>query len=137
MPIVLKSVSLNLLEPSGPVQACNGISLPLPPPSLYIYIYIYIYINTHTHTCVCMCIDMGPTAAVLRNYVAVLCAKIGKPWSEGLQVSPCCPSDNRRVKVNVPGKTLTGKNRGTRRNICQCHLAHHTAITRLRHEKAR
>jgi hypothetical protein len=34
VPIVLKSGSLNLLEPSGPVQACNGIALPfllLPP----------------------------------------------------------------------------------------------------------
>ena len=30
MPTVLKSGSLNLLEPSGPVQACNGIALPLP-----------------------------------------------------------------------------------------------------------
>ena len=28
VPIVLKSVSLSLLEPSGPVQACNGIALP-------------------------------------------------------------------------------------------------------------
>ena len=28
MPIVLKSGSLNLLEPSGPVQACNRITLP-------------------------------------------------------------------------------------------------------------
>jgi len=28
--IVLKSESLNLLEPSGPVQACNGIALYLP-----------------------------------------------------------------------------------------------------------
>ena len=27
--IVLKSGSLSLLEPSGPVQACNGIALPL------------------------------------------------------------------------------------------------------------
>ena len=27
VPIVLKSVSLNLLEPSGPVQACKGIAL--------------------------------------------------------------------------------------------------------------
>jgi hypothetical protein len=26
--IVLKSGSLNLLEPSGPVKACNGIALP-------------------------------------------------------------------------------------------------------------
>ena len=29
VPIVLKSGSLNLLEPSGPVQACNWIALPL------------------------------------------------------------------------------------------------------------
>jgi hypothetical protein len=29
MPIVLKSGSPNLLEPSGPVKACNGIALPL------------------------------------------------------------------------------------------------------------
>ena len=29
MPIVLKSGSLKLLEPSGPVQVCNGIALPL------------------------------------------------------------------------------------------------------------
>ena len=28
-PIVLKSGNLNLLEPSGPVQACNGIALPI------------------------------------------------------------------------------------------------------------
>jgi len=27
VPIVLKSGNLNLLEPSGPVQACNGIAL--------------------------------------------------------------------------------------------------------------
>jgi hypothetical protein len=28
VPIVVKSVRLNRLEPSGPVQACNGIALP-------------------------------------------------------------------------------------------------------------
>jgi hypothetical protein len=27
VPIVLKSGSLNLLEPSGPVEVCNGIAL--------------------------------------------------------------------------------------------------------------
>jgi len=27
--IILKSRSLNLLEPSAPVQACNGVALPL------------------------------------------------------------------------------------------------------------
>ena len=30
MPSVLKCGSLNLLEPSGPAQACTGITLPLP-----------------------------------------------------------------------------------------------------------
>ena len=30
VPIVLKSGRLNLLKPSGPVQACNEIALPLP-----------------------------------------------------------------------------------------------------------
>jgi len=29
VPIFLISRSLNLLEPSGPVQVCNGIALPL------------------------------------------------------------------------------------------------------------
>ena len=29
MPTAYKSGSLNLLEPSGPVQACNGIAVPL------------------------------------------------------------------------------------------------------------
>jgi len=29
VPTVLKSGNLNLLEPSGPVQVCNGIALPL------------------------------------------------------------------------------------------------------------
>jgi hypothetical protein len=32
VPIVLKSGSLYLLESSGPIQACNGIALPLPLP---------------------------------------------------------------------------------------------------------
>jgi len=30
VPIVLKCGSVKLMEPSGPVQACNGIALPLP-----------------------------------------------------------------------------------------------------------
>jgi hypothetical protein len=34
--IVLKSGSLNLLEPSGPVKGCNGIALPLPLPRVHI-----------------------------------------------------------------------------------------------------
>ena len=40
MPIILKSGSLNLLEPSRPVQACTGIALPLPFTSECIYFFI-------------------------------------------------------------------------------------------------
>ena len=32
VPIVLKPGNLNPLQPSGPVQACNGIALPIPLP---------------------------------------------------------------------------------------------------------
>jgi hypothetical protein len=39
VPIFLKSGSLNLLEHLGPLQACNGITLPLP----------LLYIKTNTH----------------------------------------------------------------------------------------
>jgi len=34
----LKSGRLNLLETSGPVQACNGTALPLPLPCLLVYV---------------------------------------------------------------------------------------------------
>ena len=49
--IVLKSGSLNLLEPSGPVQACNGIALTLPNTSEYFVgtssvVYRYVTNNT-------------------------------------------------------------------------------------------
>jgi len=29
--VVMKSGNLNFLEPSGPVQVCNGTDIPLPP----------------------------------------------------------------------------------------------------------
>jgi hypothetical protein len=47
VPIVLKSGSLNLLEPSGLVQACNGIALPL-------CNYIYNYIPEINHVLGCI-----------------------------------------------------------------------------------
>jgi hypothetical protein len=38
VPIVLKNGSLNLLEPYGHIQACNGIALPLPLPYMSVSI---------------------------------------------------------------------------------------------------
>jgi len=56
VPIVLKSGSLNLLEPSGPVQACNGIALPLHVPCVFFILYCdqqmhNYFTNYHTPTC--------------------------------------------------------------------------------------
>jgi hypothetical protein len=39
MLVVLKSLNLNLLEPSGPVQACPGIYLP----GIYCEIFLTLY----------------------------------------------------------------------------------------------
>jgi hypothetical protein len=43
VPIVLKAGSLNLLEHSGPLQACNGIALPLPLPMNKSVMSFYVY----------------------------------------------------------------------------------------------
>ena len=47
VPIVLKSGCLSLLEPSGPVQNCHGIVLPLHETLLH----MHTHTHTHTHTC--------------------------------------------------------------------------------------
>ena len=38
--VVTKSGNLNFLEPSGPVQACNGTDLPLPLPFIIQKLYL-------------------------------------------------------------------------------------------------
>jgi hypothetical protein len=43
VPIVLKSGSLNLLEPSGPVKACNGTALPFTFISLSMHVYFFTF----------------------------------------------------------------------------------------------
>jgi hypothetical protein len=44
VPNVLKSESLNLLEISGPVQACNGMALPLPAVQITVFpIFFTLY----------------------------------------------------------------------------------------------
>jgi len=49
VPIVLKSGNLNLLEPSGPVQACNGIALPLQHKQIRISTIMYFIPNCLLH----------------------------------------------------------------------------------------
>jgi len=45
VPIAKKSGSLNLLEPYGPVQACNGTALPFTFTNYYYYYYYYCCIQ--------------------------------------------------------------------------------------------
>jgi len=44
--VVMKSGNLNFLEPSGPLQACNGTALP----------FFCIYACTYVCICVCVCV---------------------------------------------------------------------------------
>ena len=76
VPIVLKSWSINLLEPSGPVQACNGIALPL----LGVY-------STERISC--------PIRQVAeRNRSLALGQNIGRRyWGEDTEDNDLCPSD--------------------------------------------
>ena len=43
--VIMKSENLNFLEPSGPLQACNGTDLTYILYVYFIYIYIYIYMK--------------------------------------------------------------------------------------------
>ena len=42
--VFMKSGNLNLLEPSGTLQACNGTALPLYK-HIFIYLFIYLFIS--------------------------------------------------------------------------------------------
>ena len=50
MPTVLKSGSLHFLEPSGPVQAFNGIALPLPLPFTILPLHFMFFNMLYQHT---------------------------------------------------------------------------------------
>jgi hypothetical protein len=62
--IVLKSGSLNLLEPSGPVKACNGIALSLP---------AYIYETLVTNLTMVTSLTIIYALFNFANYVFLLC----------------------------------------------------------------
>jgi hypothetical protein len=56
---VTKSGNLNFLEPSEPVQVCNGTDLPLPLHLLYLYLYLrgegYLFSSEADATCHTLC----------------------------------------------------------------------------------
>jgi hypothetical protein len=59
VPIVLKSGSLNLLEPSGSVQGCNGIALPLQHTWLVFVTETQCVYCALRAECVCVCVWFG------------------------------------------------------------------------------
>jgi len=68
VPTVLKCGSLNLLEPSVPVQACNGIALPLPLP----------VVNGRDN---CLLTWVGKKWGIQRNNLLSIISKEGAPGS--------------------------------------------------------
>jgi hypothetical protein len=51
MPVVWKSGNLNILEPSGPVQACNGIALPF-----YNFIFLHFPLSGQSNNSYRFCL---------------------------------------------------------------------------------
>jgi hypothetical protein len=77
----LKSGSLNLLEPSGPVKACNGIALPLP---LTIYDDKDYNNNYNNHT---VTISVGNTGLYLiKNCQTTQKSRLLKEWGMGNEI---------------------------------------------------
>jgi hypothetical protein len=64
MPIFLKSGYLNLLEPYGPVQACNGIALP----------YLYLTLNELV-VLDCYQLYSSNLSGICPYLIAVICLK--------------------------------------------------------------
>jgi hypothetical protein len=61
VPIVIKSGSLNLLEPSGPVKACNGIALPLPH---FLQVALLLYTTTYRCLLRVLCLVRRPVSTL-------------------------------------------------------------------------
>ena len=89
--VVMKSGNLNFLEPSGPLQACNGTALPLPS-IFYTYrhcttqpqvsiknytIFSYAVISTH-YNCICGLVltALKMATSVAETHQWSLCSKI-------------------------------------------------------------
>ena len=96
VPIILKSGSLNLLEPSGSVQVCNGTALRtvhcmeinvwnLLHTQKYIYIcmyvhtYIYTYIHTHIYHKLVGLLHVSAYLGIIPRY-AETCSRFTSVW---------------------------------------------------------
>jgi len=98
VPIVLKSGSLNLLEHSGPVQACHGIALPLtlPLPSLKLLPKLY--------TNICIASKVGKSCSY--KFTSVLFKsvnswiKLRRPWVQTLCIKRWCKNKTVYYCVN-------------------------------------
>ena len=65
--LVMKSGNFNFLEPSGPLQACNGTALPLP----YIYICVCVCVCVCMLVCLCMYIQTPLHVSVINRHLQV------------------------------------------------------------------
>jgi len=68
----MKSGNLNFLEPSRPLQACNGTDV-----CMYVCVYIYMYV------CVCVCIMYRSFATTVSQFK--MCAFSGETF-KGFEV---------------------------------------------------
>ena len=98
MPIVLKSGNLILLETSGPVQACNGIALPLPLHTVYTVCAINLFKKIGDRG-IAVRLLAGADYSLIHN---VQNRFVGHtvPWVTGI-MRPECQADRQVTSINV------------------------------------
>ena len=76
MPIILKSGSLSFLEPSGTVQVCNGIALPLP-------LLHYLQLQT-CHTATVFAVGVKYFVTVWQSFIQALVNVSAGMWNQAV-----------------------------------------------------
>jgi hypothetical protein len=102
----MKSENLNFLEPSGPLQACNGTALPLP---LHILIFLYLSKTTGRLNIDKYCTRLGESSATKSDKTFARC----QPHQLGAEVSrfgehPCFHNQKITVKESETGQRNVG-----------------------------
>jgi hypothetical protein len=81
VPIVLKSGSLNLLEPYGPVQACNGTALPFYCIAVHVkadleMTKVYMLDTTkYVQNCLNLCLEFANDVHSMTYFEVILCVR--------------------------------------------------------------
>ena len=110
--VVTKSENLNFLEPSGPVQACNGNDLTFFTHFGPLYKSMPIIRSARLYLCYCRIWCVMPSLLVVGGQVqgSRLCVRVEGYCSTHPGRIACCPAPDRRPPTTKALHTICGNN---------------------------